>query len=63
VAPQTPDEQMPDGLILTQPWPAGPADKRRDQIIYYRCKVDRGRRTLRGIDEQVAKAKRAVGGW
>jgi hypothetical protein len=54
---------MPDGLILTQPWPAGPADKRRDQIIYYRCKVDRGRRTLRGIDEQVAKAKRAVGGW
>jgi len=24
-----PGEQMPDGLILTQPWPAGPADKRR----------------------------------
>src|SRR4029453_17106468 len=21
-------EQMPDGLVLTQPWPAGPTDKR-----------------------------------
>lgn len=57
-----PDEQVPDGLILTQPWPAGPADKRRDQVIYYQYKADRGRRTLRGIDEQVAKAERAVAG-
>jgi transposase len=57
-----PDQQMPDGLILTQPWPAGPADKRRDQVIYYQYKADRGRRTLRGIDEQVAKAERAVAG-
>jgi transposase len=57
-----PDEQMPDGLILTQPRPAGPADKRRDQVVYYQYKVDRGRRTLRGIDEQVAKAERAVAG-
>ena len=57
-----PDEQMPDGLILTQPWPAGPADKRRDQVIYYQYKHDRARRTLRGIDEQVSKAERAVAG-
>ena len=57
-----PGEQMPDGLILTQPWPAGPADKRRDQVIYYQYKADRARRTLRGIDEQVAKAERAVAG-
>ena len=57
-----PDEPMPDGLILTQPWPAGPADKRRDQVIYYQYKADRARRTLRGIDEQVAKAERAVTG-
>jgi hypothetical protein len=55
-------EQMPDGLILTQPWPAGPADRRRDQVIYYQYKADRGRRTLRGIDEQIAKAERAVAG-
>jgi DDE family transposase len=57
-----PDEQMPDGLILTQPWPAGPADKRRDQVIYYQYKADRARRTLRGIDEQVSKAEKAVAG-
>jgi hypothetical protein len=42
--------------VFTQPWPAGPADKRHDQVIYYQYKVDRARRTLRGIDEQVAKA-------
>jgi len=57
-----PDQPMPDGLVLTQPWPAGPADKRRDQVIYYQYKADRGRRTLREIDEQVAKAERAVAG-
>ena len=57
-----PEEQLPDGLILTQPWPAGPADRRRDQVIYYQYKHDRARRTLRGIDEQVSKAERAVAG-
>ncbi len=57
-----PGEQMPDGLVLTQPWPAGPTDHRRDQVIYYQYKADRARRTLRGIDEQIAKAERAVAG-
>jgi hypothetical protein len=57
-----PGEQMPDGLILTQPRPAGPADKRRDEVVYYQYKTDRARRTLRGIDEQVAKAEKAVAG-
>jgi hypothetical protein len=57
-----PDQQPPDGLILTQPWPAGPKDQRRDQVIYYQYKHDRARRTLRGIDEQITKAERAVAG-
>jgi hypothetical protein len=57
-----PGEDIPDGHIFTQPWPAGPAAKRRDQIIYYQYKADRARRTLRGIDEQVAKAEQAVAG-
>ena len=57
-----PDEQMPDGLVLTQPRPAGPADCRRDEVVYYQYKADRARRTLRGIDEQVAKAENAVAG-
>jgi hypothetical protein len=57
-----PGQDIPDGHVFTQPWPAGPADKRRDQSIYYQYKADRARRTLRGIDEQVAKAERAVAG-
>ena len=41
---------------------AGASSKRRDQWIYYQFKADRARRTLRGIDEQVAKAGRAIAG-
>jgi Transposase DDE domain len=57
-----PGEQIGDGHIFTQPWPAGPNGGRRDQTIYYQYKADRARRTLRGIDEQVAKAEKAVAG-
>jgi len=42
--------------------PAGPTDRRRDQVIYYQYKVDRARPTLRGTDEQVAKAEKAAAG-
>jgi hypothetical protein len=57
-----PGEQIPDRHIFTQPWPAGPTDKRRDQVIYYQYRADRARRTLRGIDEQVTKAESAAAG-
>jgi Transposase DDE domain len=57
-----PDEEIPDGHIFTQPWPAGPKSERRDHVIYYQYKADRARRTLRGIDEQVRKAEQAVRG-
>jgi hypothetical protein len=57
-----PGSEFTDGQIWTQPWPAGPTDKRRDQIHYYQWKADRARRTLKGIDEQVAKAEKAVAG-
>jgi Transposase DDE domain len=60
-----PDEAIPDGLVLTQPWPATSSEKARgipDRVIYYQYRHDRARRTLRGIDEQVAKAERAVEG-
>jgi Transposase DDE domain len=53
---------IPDGLTLTQPWPPGPNSIRRDQVIYYQYRADRARRTLRVIDEQIAKAERAVAG-
>lgn len=60
-----PGEQVPDGLVLTQPWPATSSEKARgipDRVIHYQYRHDRARRTLRGIDEQVAKAERAVEG-
>ena len=60
-----PDEAIPDGLTLTQPWPATSSEKARgipDRVIYYQFRHDRARRTLRGIDEQIRKAERAVDG-
>jgi len=57
-----PGEDIPDGHVFTQLWPAGPSSRRRDQWIYYQYRADRARRTLRGIDEQVAKAAKAVAG-
>jgi hypothetical protein len=60
-----PGQDIPGGQIFTQPWPATGAQKaagRRDKVIYCQYRADRGRRTLRGIDEQVAKAEKAVAG-
>jgi hypothetical protein len=51
-----PGEEIPDGHVFTRLWPAGPEDKRRDQVIYYTYRADRARRTLHGTGEQVAKA-------
>ncbi|MET9199896.1 IS1634 family transposase [Gordonia sp. NPDC003585] len=58
-----PGREIPDGLILTQPWPATSKTRhRRNQVVYYQYKADRARRSLRGIDEQIAKAQKAVEG-
>jgi len=57
-----PAAENPDQLVFTQPWLAGPNDKRRDQVTYYQYRADRARRSLHGIDEQVAKAEKAVAG-
>lgn len=54
-----------DGQIFTQPWPATQKEKvqgRRDRVIYYQYKHGRARRSLRGIEQQVAKAEQAVAG-
>jgi hypothetical protein len=56
-----PEQEIPDGHVFIQPW-AGLSSNRRDQVTYYQYKADRARRTLRGIDEQVAKAEKAVAG-
>jgi hypothetical protein len=60
-----PGHDVPDGHVFCQPWPATAAEKARgipDRVIYYQYRHDRARRTLRGIDEQVAKAENAVAG-
>jgi hypothetical protein len=57
-----PGQDIADGQIFVQPWPASPTDKRRDQVIYYQYRAERARRTLRGIDAQIAKAEMAVAG-
>ena len=60
-----PGQDIPDGHVFTQPGPATSAEKARgipDRVIYYQYRHDRARRTLRGIDEQVAKAEKAVDG-
>lgn len=59
---QHPGQEIPDGHVFTQPWPAAPSDKRRDHTFFYRYRADRARRTLRGIEQQVVKAENAVAG-
>jgi len=58
-------EDIPDGHVFTQPWPATAKQKaagRRDKVTYYRYAADSARRSLRGIDTQVPKAEQAVAG-
>lgn len=60
-----PDTDIADGQVFTQPWPATPEQKangRSDKVTYIRYKADSARRSLHGIDTQVAKAERAVAG-
>jgi hypothetical protein len=61
-AASTQARRSPDGTSSPSLGRPGRKDKRRDQWIYYQYKADRARRTLRGIDEQVAKAARAAAG-
>ncbi|GGO17110.1 hypothetical protein GCM10010116_34580 [Microbispora rosea subsp. aerata] len=57
-----PGTPIPGGHIFIQPWPSGSSRPRRDRMIYHQYRSERARRTLRSIDEQVAKAQRAVDG-
>jgi hypothetical protein len=60
-----PCQDIPDGQVFTQPWPAhisreGPRHPGSGDLLP--VPPDRARRTLHGIDEQVAKAEKAVDG-
>jgi Transposase DDE domain len=53
-----PGRDIGDGQVFVQPWPAGPADKRRDQVIYYQYKADRARRTGAASTSRSPRPKR-----
>jgi len=56
-----PGEAIPDGLTLTQPMPHT-AGSTKPWTTYYQYRVGRARRTNAGIDQQIAKAVKAVEG-
>lgn len=55
-------ESPPDGLILTQPRPAGPRDRRRDEPIYYQYRADRASRSSRSRRRRVGRQGRTCRG-
>ena len=57
-----PGEPIGDGQIFVQPWVMGPKTYPRKRTIFYQYRADRARRTLKGIDQQIAKAEKAVAG-
>lgn len=57
-----PDQDVPDGLTLVARWPGGPSTKGKDVTTFYQYAHDRGRRTIKGIEAQVAKAEAAIAG-
>jgi hypothetical protein len=57
-----PAQPIPDGQIFTQPWVMGTKTDPRRRTIFYQYRADRARRSLRGIDQQITKAEKAVAG-
>jgi len=57
-----PGEPIGDGQIFVQPWVMGTKTDPRKRTIFYQYRADRAKRTLKGIDQQIAKAEKAVAG-
>jgi Transposase DDE domain len=57
-----PDLEPADGMVLTQPVIMGPKADQRRRTTLYQYKTDRARRSVHGIEQQVAKAEKAVAG-
>jgi hypothetical protein len=57
-----PEQPIPDGQVFVQPWVMGTKTGPRRRTIFYHYRADRARRTLKGIDQQIAKAEEAVAG-
>ena len=59
---QHPGQPIPDGQVFIQPWVMGTKADPRKRTIFYQYRTDRAKRTLKGIDQQIAKAEKAVAG-
>jgi transposase len=57
-----PDREPADAMTLTQPVIMGSKSDRRHRTTIYQYKTDRARRSVHGIDQQVANAEKAVAG-
>ena len=57
-----PGEPISDGQIFTQPTIMGTKADPRRRTVFHQYRADRARRTLKGIDHQMAKAEKAVSG-
>ena len=57
-----PGGPIPDGQVFVQPTVMGPKADQRHRTIFYQYRTDRATCTLRGIDEQIAKAEKAIKG-
>jgi len=57
-----PGEPISDGQIFTQPTIMGTKADPRRRTVFYQYRADRARRTLKGIDQQIAKAEKTVSG-
>ena len=57
-----PGEPIGDAQIFLQPWVMGTKTDPRKRTIFYQYRADRARRTLQGIDQQIANAEKAVAG-
>ena len=55
-----PGEAISDQQVFTQPTVMGTKADLLRRTIFYQYRADRARRTLKGIDQQVAKAEKAV---
>lgn len=57
-----PGEEIPDKHVFSQSRPAGVAGARREQMFHYRYRADYARRTIKGLEEQLVKARKVVSG-
>jgi transposase len=57
-----PGQNIADQQVFIQPTTMGPKADQRKRTIFYQFRADRAKRTLKGIDAQIAKAEKAVAG-